>query len=155
MGNSARCRPDEASRDSRPTQKRNPAALLALVVLLAGGAPALAANSIEELLQLDEAGGQSDELRRDLNALTEAQWEYYLEVGRKQTDMALDSQLIERGSEKRTGVLYIWVAVIAAGFGMALGAIKAWPSARHVVKTLTIPVQMEDPGFTISAYAWY
>jgi hypothetical protein len=80
-----------------------------LGALLAAGAPALAANSIEEWLQLDEASGPNDELRPDLDALTEAQWEYYFKVGRKQTDTALDSQLIEPESEKRTSVLYIWI----------------------------------------------
>ena len=104
---------------------------------------------------MDEAGGQNDGLRPDLNALTEAQWEYYFRVGHKQTDTALDGQLIEGASEKRTSVLYIWIAALAAGFGVAIGAIKAWPFARAVVKTLTAPVQMEDPSFTIAAYAWY
>lgn len=104
---------------------------------------------------MDEASGPNDELRPDLDALTEAQWEYYFKVGRKQTDTALDSQLIERESEKRTSVLYIWIATIAGGFGMAIGTIKAWPFVRHVLKTLTAPVQMENPSFTISGYAWY
>ena len=102
MGTSAQCRPDQGARDSRTTEKRNLSALLVLVALLAAGAPALAANSIEEWLQLDEASGPNDELRPDLDALTEAQWEYYFKVGRKQTDTALDSQLIERESEKRS-----------------------------------------------------
>ena len=155
MGTSAQCRPDQRARDSRTTEKRNLSALLVLVALLAAGAPALAANSIEEWLQLDEASGPNDELRPDLDALTEAQWEYYFKVGRKQTDTALDSQLIERESEKRTSVLYIWIATIAAGFGMAIGTIKAWPFVRHVLKNLTAPVQMENPSFTISGYAWH
>jgi hypothetical protein len=155
MGTSALSRPDQRTRDSRTTEKRNLSALLALLALLAAGAPALAANSIEELLQLDDASSQNDELRPDLNVLTEAQWEYYFKLGRKQTDTALDSQLIERESEKRTSVLYIWIATIAAGFGMAIGTIKAWPFVRHVVKTLTAPVQMKNPSLTISGYAWY
>jgi hypothetical protein len=46
------------------------AALLAVVVILTAGNRAPAADTIEELLQQDEASGQN-ELRPDLNALTE------------------------------------------------------------------------------------
>ena len=91
-------------------------------------------------------------LRPDLNALTEAQWEYYFKVGR-QSDTQLASQLVERESEKPTRAFYIWVVVIAAGFGIAIGAIVAWPSVRRLMKTLTVPVQMEDLNVTIAAYA--
>ena len=95
------------------------------MVLLAAGVPALAADSIEELLHQDEADGHNDALRRDLNALTEEQWEYYFKVERKQPDIELGGQLIVRESEERPRVLYIWVAAIAAGFAMAIGAIQA------------------------------
>ena len=109
---------------SAPIDKCHFAALLPLMVLLAAGVPALAADSIEELLQ-DEVDGHNDTLRRDLNALTEEQWQYYFKVERKQPDIELGGQLIVRESEERPHVLYIWVAAIAAGFAMAIGAIQA------------------------------
>ena len=91
----------------------------------------MAADSIEELLHQDEVDGHNDALRRDLNALTEEQWQYYFKVERKQPDIELGGQLIVRESEERPRVLYIWVAAIAAGFGIAIGAIQAAKTARR------------------------
>ena len=122
MVTSAQCRPHRRQEDLRSAPCHF-AALLPLVVLLAAGVPALAADSIEELLHQDEADGDNDALRPDLNALTEEQWQYYFKVERKQPDIEL--QLIVRESEERPRVLYIWVAAIAAGFAMAIGAIQA------------------------------
>ena len=119
---SAQCRPHRRQEDSRSAPCHF-AALLPLLVLLAAGVPALAADSIEELLQ-DEVDGHNDTLRRDLNALTEEQWHYFT-VEREQPDIELGGQLIVRKSEERPHVLYIWVAAIAAGFAMAIGAIQA------------------------------
>ena len=131
------------------SKKRNFGALL---VMLAAGTPAPAADTIEELLREDEASSQNGALRRDLNALTEAQWEYYFKVG-QQSDTQLESPLVARESEKPTRAFYIWVVAITAGFGMAIGAIVAWPSVRRIMRTLMVPVQMEDLNFTIAAYA--
>ena len=89
-----------------PTKKCSLAALLAVVVMLAAVTLAPAADTIEELLQQDEASGQNDVLRPDLNALTEAQWEYYFKVG-QQSDTHLESPLVERESEKPTRLLYL------------------------------------------------
>jgi hypothetical protein len=98
------------------TRNRNLGAVLAFVILLGTDKPTLAATTIEELLQQDEAGRQNDVPRPDLNMLTEAEWEYYFTVGRQQTE--LDSQWVERESEKLTHVLDTWVAAIAVGLGM-------------------------------------
>jgi len=137
---SAQCRPHRRQEDSRsaPIEKCHFAALLPLIVLLAAGVPALAADSIEELLHLDEADGHNDALRQDLNALTEEQWQYYFKVERKQPDIELGSELIVRESEERPRVLYIWFAAIAAGFGMAIGAIQAshYLSFRRLCRTV-------------------
>src|SRR5262245_26124544 len=86
----------------------------------------------------DEADGHNDALRRDLNALTEEQWQYYFKVERKQPDIELGGQLIVRESEERPRVLYIWVAAIAAGFGIAIGAIQAshYLSCRRLCRTI-------------------
>src|SRR5262249_35303327 len=87
--------------------------------------PALAADSIEELLQQDETNSHDDALRQDLNALTEEQWQYYFKVERKQPEIELGGQLIVRESEERPRVLYIWIAAVAAGFGLTIAAYQA------------------------------
>jgi hypothetical protein len=58
--------------------------------------------------------------------------------GRKQPDIQLGSQLIVRDSEERPQVLYIWVAAMVAGFGMAIGAIQAshYSSCRRFCRTI-------------------
>jgi hypothetical protein len=144
------------SKDLRlgPTKTSSLAAPLAVVLILAAVTLAPAADTIEELLQQDEASGQNDMLRPDLNALTEAQWEYYFKVG-QQSDTQLVSQLVEHESEKPTRAFYIWVMAIAVGFGMAIGAIVALPSVRRTMRTVMVPVQMEDLNVTIGAYAGY
>jgi len=137
MVTSAQCRPRRRQKAPRSalTEKCHFAALLPLAVLLAMGVPALAADSIEELLQQDETTSHDDAPRRDLNALTEEQWQYYFKVERKQPDIELGSQLIVRESEESPRVLYIWVAALAAGFGLAIGAIQAshYLSCRRLV----------------------
>ena len=97
MVTSVKCRPRWRQKGSRsaPTENCPFAALLPLLVLLAGGVPALAADSIEDLLQQqDETDSHNDALRRDLNALTEEQWQYYFKVERKRPDIELDGQLM-------------------------------------------------------------
>jgi hypothetical protein len=123
------------------------AALLPLMVSLAAGVPALAADSIEELLHQDEVDGHNDALRRDLNALTEEQWQYYFKVERKQPDIELGGQLIVRESEERPHVLYIWVAAMVAGFGMAIGAIQAshYMSFRRLCRADTSHIPPSPP----------
>jgi hypothetical protein len=139
---------------SGSSKKRNLGAL-ALLVMLAAGTPAPAADTIEELLTEDEASSQNDALRGDLNALTEADWESYFQVGLKKVDPRLDGKLVERETDGSLGVIYVWIAALAAGFGIAIGAIKAWPSMRRVLRILLVLVPMEDLGRTIAGYAGY
>ena len=96
---SAQCAPHRRQEDSRSAPCHF-AALLSLLVLLAAGVPALAADSTEELLHQDEAEDHNDALRRDLSALTEEQWQYYFKVERKQSDIELGGQLIVRESQE-------------------------------------------------------
>ena len=138
---------------SGSSKKRNLAARLALLVMLAAGTAAPAADTIEELLREVEASSQNDALRVDLNALTEAEWEYYFQVGLKKVDTQLDGKLVEQESDWSLGV--IWIAALAAGFGIAIGAIKAWPGMRRVLRRLLVPVPMEDLGRIIAGYAGY
>ena len=139
MLTSAQCRPRRRQQGLRlaPTEKCHFAALLPLVVWLAAGVPALAADSIDELLQQGEADSHNDALRRDLNALTEEQWHYFT-VEREQPDIELGGQLIVRESEERPRVLYIWIAAVAAGFGLTIGAIQAshYLSCRRLCRTI-------------------
>src|SRR6516225_894976 len=140
MVTSAQCRSRRRQKGSQSalTEKCHFAALLPLAVLLAVGVPALAADSIEELLHQGEADSHNDALRRDLNALTEEQWQYYFKVERKQPDIDLGGQLIVRESGERLRVLYIWFAAIAAGFGLTIGAIQAshYLSCRRLCRTI-------------------
>ena len=104
MVTSVKCRPRWRQKGSRsaPTEKCPFAALLPLLVLLAGGVPALAADSIEDLLQQqDETDSHNDALRRDLDALTEEQWQYYFKIERKQPDIELGGhpQIVEADSQ--------------------------------------------------------
>jgi hypothetical protein len=93
----------------------------ALLILPALGAPVHADDPIAQWLKQDESDGQNDEIRPDLHALTNQQLQDIFKIGRDQAD---GPQLIEGGSEERPRVLYIWVAAIVAGFGMAIGAIQ-------------------------------
>jgi hypothetical protein len=132
---SALCKPhwrQERSR-SAPTKRRGLAVLLALLTWLSPTAPARADDPIAQWLKQDEAAGQTDEVRPDLNALTEQQLQDIFNVGREQAD---SHQLIERRSEERTSVLYIWLLAIAAGFGAVIGAVKA---GTFVLRTLALP----------------
>jgi len=57
-------------------------------------------------------------------------------------------QLIVRASEERPRVLYIWVAALAAGFGLAIGAIQAphYLSCRRLCRTI---VASADPSHVL------
>jgi len=110
-------------------------------MLLALGAPARADDPIAEWLKQDEAGSQDEEVRPDLNALTDQQLRDMFKVGREHVD---GPQRIELGGEERTRVLYIWLVAIAAGLGAVIGTVKAGPLVRSQLRTLAIPVQMKD-----------
>ena len=124
---------------SAPTTKCVLAA--ALSILLALGAPVHADDPIAQWLKQDERDGQNDQIRPDLHALTNEQLQEIFKIGRDQAD---GHQLIEGGSEEHPRVLYIWFAMIAAGIGAVIGAVKAVPFVRRQLRTSAVPVQMKD-----------
>jgi hypothetical protein len=126
-----------------PTAKCKAAPLLALVVLFA--APAHCEDLIAQWLQQDETGSQTEEPRQDLNALTDAQWKSLFRFGREDTDSELGRQLLMRVNEKHTNVLDIWIAVLLAGLGVVIGAIRARTFIRREATSLTVPVQLIEP----------
>ena len=110
-------------------------------MLLAPGAPVHADDPIAEWLKQDESDGQNDQVRPDLHALTDQQLQDIFKIGRHQAD---GDQLIERGSEGRPHVLYIWLVTIAAGFAALIGAVKTASSLSRQLGILAAPVRTKD-----------
>jgi hypothetical protein len=104
----------ECSR-SASTTKWGLVALRALLILLALGVPACADDPIAEWLKQDEVDSQNDEVRPDLNALTDQQLQGIFRIGREQVD---SPQLIQRGGEEHKPVLYIWIWLVAIAAGI-------------------------------------
>ena len=113
----------------------------ALLILPALGAPVHADDPIAQWLKQDESDGQNDQIRPDLHALTNQQLQDIFKIGRDQAD---GHQLIERGSDERPHVLYIWLVTIAAGFAAVIGAVKAAPFVRLQLRALAAPVRTKD-----------
>ena len=113
----------------------------ALLILLTLGVPVHADDPIAEWLKQDESDDQNDQVRPDLHALTDQQLQDIFKIGRDQAD---SHELIEGGSEKSLRVLYMWFVTIAAGFGAVIGAVKAMPFMRRRLRTLAVPVEMND-----------
>jgi hypothetical protein len=133
----------ECSR-SASTTKWGLVALRALLILLALGVPARAQDPIAEWLKQDEVDSQIDEVRPDLNALTDQQLRDIFNVWPEQAD---SPELIERGRQEPMLVLYIWLIAIVAGFGAVIGAVKIGPFLRSHLRTLVIPVQMKGQSY--------
>jgi hypothetical protein len=112
-----------------------------LLILLALGAPVHADDPIAEWLKQDESDGQNDQVRPDSHALTDQQLQDIFKIGRDQAD---SHELIEGGREQYPRLLDIWLVTIAAGFGAAIGAVKAMPFMRRRLRNLAVPVEMKD-----------
>jgi len=109
------------------------------LISLALGVPARAEDPIAEWMRQDEVDSQIDEVRPDLNALTDQQLQEMFRIGR------VDSrQLIERGGEDHRPVLYIWLIAIAVCIAALIAGVKARPFVRSQLRTLLIPVNMKD-----------
>jgi hypothetical protein len=133
----------ECSR-SASTTKWGLVALRALLILLALGVPARAQDPIVEWLKQDEVDSQIDEVRPDLNALTDQQLRNIFNIFKIEREQVESPQLIERGGEDHKPVLYIWLIAIAVGIAAMIAAVKARPFVRSQLRTLLIPVHMKD-----------
>ena len=84
--------------------------LAAALLILLAPAPVRADDPIAQWLKQDESDNQNDIVRPDLHALTDQQLQDIFKIGRDQAD---GHRLIERGSEGRPHILYIWLVMIA------------------------------------------
>ena len=123
----------------RPAEHSKLAALFALVVLSA--TPASADDLIEQWLKKDEASAQIVEARPDLNALTDEQWHEIFKFGREQAEP------VEYARETPTRILPLWLAALVVACGIVIGGVKAKSFMRRQLRTLTIPLQMNDPSW--------
>jgi hypothetical protein len=121
----------------RPAEHSKLAALFALVVLSV--TPASADDLIEQWLKKDEASAQTVEARPDLNALTDEQWHEIFKFGREQAEP------VEYARETPTRILPLWLATLVVA-GIVIGGVKAKSFMRRRLRTLTIPLQMNDPS---------
>ena len=133
----------ECSR-SASTTKWGLVALRALLILLALGVPARAQDPIVEWLKQDEVDSQIDEVRPDLNALTDQQLRNIFNIFKIEREQVESPQLIARGGEDHKPVLYIWLIAIAVGIAAMIAAVKARHLVRTQLRTLLIPVNMKD-----------
>ena len=122
----------------RPAEHSKLAALFALVVLSV--TPASADDLIEQWLKKDEASAQIVEARPDLNALTDEQWHEIFKFGREQAEP------VEYARETPTRILPLWLATLVVA-GIVIGGVKAKSFMRRRLRTLTIPLQMNDPSW--------
>jgi hypothetical protein len=123
----------------RPAEHSKLAALFALVVLSV--TPASADDLIEQWLKKDEASAQIVEARPDLNALTDEQWHEIFKFGREQAEP------VEYARETPTRILPLWLAALVVACGIVIGGVKAKSFMRRQLRTLTIPLQMNDPSW--------
>jgi plasmid stabilization system protein ParE len=113
----------------------------ALLILLTLGVTVHADDPIAEWLKQDEGDEQNDQVRPDLHALTDQQLQDIFNIGRDQED---SHELIEGEREQYPRLLYIWIVTIAAGFGAAIGAVKAMPFVRRRFENFSVPVDRKD-----------
>ena len=109
-----------AGRDGR-LGLRAPIKLLALFALsLLLMAPASADDLIAQWLQQDEVSGQTEEVRPDLNAITDEQWREMFAIGRARPDAFAQSQ---------TNTFLVWLAILTAALALLVGGIRNWTEA--------------------------
>jgi hypothetical protein len=116
------------------------AALFALSLLLA--TPASADDLIAQWLKQDEASGQTEEVRPDLNSITDEQWRDMFTIGREQPD-AFGRLLVEYGGKSQTDIFPVWLAILTAALALLVGGIKGSTRIRRELRSLTTPVHMK------------
>ena len=114
-------------------------------------APASADDLIAQWLQQDEVSGQTEEVRPDLNAITDEQWREMFAIGREQPD-AFAHLLVEHGSKSQTDIFLVWLAILTAALAL-FGGIKGSAGIRRQLRTSTAPVHMNDPSQGLIATA--
>jgi hypothetical protein len=128
---------------SGPPAATKSAALLGLSLLLA--TPASADDLITQWLKQDEAGSQTEEVRPDLNSITDEQWRDMFTIGGEQPD-AFGRLLVEHGNRSQTDTFPVWLAILTAALAILVGVgIKGSTQIRRGLRRLTIPVHLNDP----------
>jgi hypothetical protein len=123
-----------------PPAPAKSAALFTLSLLLA--TPASADDPIAQWLKQDEASGQTEELRPDLNAITQEQWRDMFTIGREQPD-AFGRLLVEYGGKSQRDIFPVWLAILTAALALLVGSIKGSTRIRRELRSLTTPVHMK------------
>jgi hypothetical protein len=116
-------------------------AFFALSLLLM--TPASADDLIAQWLQQDEVNGHTEEVRPDLNAITDEQWREMFTTAREQPD-AFAHLLVEHGSKSQTDIFLVWLAILTTGLALLVGGIKGSAGIRRQLRALTAPVHMND-----------
>jgi hypothetical protein len=99
---------------------------------------------IAQWLKQDEATGQTEEVRPDLNSITDEQWRDIFTIGREPPDAAFGRLLVEYGGKSQTAIFPVWLALLTAALGLLIGGIKGSTRIRRQLRTLRAPVHMND-----------
>ena len=125
-------------RSARQAKRLAPPAPIKLVALFALSlfltAPASADDLIAQWLQQNEASGQTEEVRADLNAITDEQWKEMFTIGREQPD-AFAHLLVGNGrSRSQMDIFLVWLAILTAVLALLVGVIKGRSRIRREFK---------------------
>lgn len=138
-----RLRSERRLASSGPPAATKSAALLGLSLLLA--TPANADDLITQWLKQDEAGGQTEQVRPDLNSITDEQWRDMFTIGREQSG-GFRRLLVEYGNRSQTEAFPVRLAILIAALALLVGVgIKASIPIRRELRRLTMPVHLNDP----------
>jgi hypothetical protein len=126
-------------RSARQAKRLAPPAPIKLVALFALSlfltAPASADDLIAQWLQQNEASGQTEEVRADLNAITDEQWKEMFTIGREQPD-AFAHLLVGNGrSRPQVDIFFpVGLAILTAVLALLVGGIKGRSRIRREFK---------------------
>ena len=103
-------------------------------------APASADDLIAQWLQQDDVSGQTEEVRPDLNSITDEQWRDIFTISREPPDAAFGRLLVEYGGKSQKDIFPVWLALLTAAVGLLIGGITGSTRIRRQLRTLTAPV---------------